>query len=324
MSAQVIYKSMALGDEATWGTSVNTTRNINIISSSIKTNPNKSLVEDSTVSLKGQDSMISGKIEIDGDIKSYSTPKTLHNFLKYALGGAGATSAVGTSAIQITYNPDISGNLNPFTAVFDRNNTQEAFYGLRASKLALKATDGLIEGTLTVMGKSRGTGVSIADTVGETVKPFVFADAVVTVGLPGFTQTGVLNVSEWDLNYSNGMERTYLSGSRAASRLDAKIPTIDGTLKIIHTGLSYVSPTFGVSELYVRIELTTDSTGGLIAGITPHYLRINIPRVQFATNERNYEAAKISIETITFKGMFDPGTSALVQPLLTTGFDIEN
>lgn len=324
MGLQNIYKNIIFRDETTWGTSVaGTTRTLQIVSSSLNANPNKTLVEDTRTSNKGRDRMVRLKNEIDGDIVAYSSPEVLNFMFETVNGSAGTTSAVGTSAILITYNQNTDGNMTSVTLVEDRNNSQEVFYGVRGKKLAMKASDGLVESTLTVMAKTRGAGATLANLVGETVKPLVFADMVITMGLPGYTQVSTLLCEDWSLEYDNGLEKTFLSGDRNAARMDQMVPMVSGQFTIFHEGSSYLNPTYGSSEVYIRIEGIYDSSEGLIAGVTPYYLRIDIPRAEITLNERNFEQGALAKEVISFTAMFDQGTSTLWKPQLTTGFDIE-
>ncbi len=323
MAQQVIYKNVGIADEATWGVSLSVTRYLPIKSSTVERVVNKTLVSDTTATNKGMDRITLLKNEIGGDINAFGSPKILHNFLKWVNGGPGVTSAIGTSAIQITYNQATNENFNSFEMVQDRNNAQETFVGLRGTKLQLKASDNILDATLSVFGKQRLTGVSVVDRVGETFKPLTFADMTITLAGATYQNAVTLLSSEWTLEYNNNMERTHLSGDETAARLDAKVPTLTGTIKIFHVGNSYVDATYGLSDFYLRFEGIPDSSTGLIAGVTPTYLRIDIPRVEITKNTRNYEADKLAVETLTFDAMFDPGISALWKPQLVTGFDIE-
>jgi hypothetical protein len=323
MATQVIYKNLVVKDETSWGVSTNTTqRKLQIISTGLNLNPNKELVEDTRTAVQGRDRVVRLRNEIDGDIQMYAAPKELNFAFEQVMGAVGISSAGGSNAANYTYRQDPTGSAYSSTVVLDRNNSQEAFYGIRSSQLSMTASDGLVELTLTTMGKSRGIGASIADTVGGTVKPFVFADVVVSVGPSG--NLAPVDVSEWNLDYNNNLERTFLSGSRNAARTDITTPTLEGSFTMFHSGNSYSSPVFGCSELQIRIEATTSSCEGLIAGVTPYYLRIDVPRSEFTTNERNYEQGALSMETINFIGMFDPGTSSLWLPQLFAGLDLKS
>lgn len=324
MAPQLIYKNIAFRNEAVWGTSgAGTNRVLQIVSSDLMADPGKALVDSTTSSVKGRDRIVRGRNEVGGDIKSFLSPKVFHNFFEMAFGMHGTSAAVGNSAILTTYNQDSGGSYISYTVVKDRNNSQEAFYGVRGTKLSLQASDGLVETTLSTIAQTRGIGPSLADTTGETVKPFVFADVTVTIGGPAYANPYTAKVSDWSIEYDTDMERSYLSGSRDASRTDAKVPKVEGEFKIFHEGNSWVSAVYGSSELYLRFEFTTDSSEGLIAGVTPYYGRVNIPRVELISTERNYEQGNLSVEVVKFTGMFDQGTSALIQAQLTHGFDIE-
>lgn len=326
MAYQQVYKDVMLREEAAWGVSgAGTSQLLQIISSSLESNPNKTVVEDTRTSVKGRDRMVRLKEEIEGDIAAYGSPRVLHRFMELGMGAAGITAAVGSSAVLNTYPQNTSGTMLSATLVQDRNNSGEAFYGLRAQKLSLKASDGILEVTLSGKAKSRSdVSGGVPDIVGETVKPFVFADFVVTVGRPGNVNPVTMYSSEWSVEYDNGLESSFLSGSRQATRSDPMTPQVTGTIKIFHEGTSWVSATYGASELYIRLAAMTDSSEGLIAGVTPYYLQVDIPRVEFTQSTRNYEQAALSVEEIQFTGMFDAGLSLLIRPQLTAGFDLDS
>lgn len=324
MAVQVIYKNIGIEEETSWGASTGgILRVLQIKNTTLNTNPNKTLVEDTMTSLKGRDRFVLLKNETGGDIEALGSPRILHNFLKLINGLPGASTAMGTSAFVYTYNQDTGGSPLSMTMVLDRNNTQEKFSGLRASKLVLKASNDILDATLSLMGKDRVTGVSVTDKVGETFKPLTFADMKVTIGLPSYSQVATLNVSEWQLEFDTGLERSHLSGARTAARLDSKVDSLKGNFKIFHTGNSFVNTVYGVSDYNIRFEGIPDSSSGLIAGVTPYYLKIDLPRVQLRTTTRNYEQNQLAVETIEFEALFDPGTSALWSPQLTVGYDIE-
>lgn len=324
MAQQVIYKNIALGEEATWGTSVAVSRYMQIVSSGLNANPNKTIVEDTRTSPRGRDRIVRLKNEIGGDIVANASPKVLHNMFELVTGSHGATSAVGTSAINIAYNVNTTGDYLSYTMVHDRNNTQEAFYGVRANSLRLEFSDNLLQATLGTMARYRGIGPSVVDVVGETVKPYIFADMTVSIGRPGYATPVTVPVASFNAEYNNGMERTHLSGSRDASRMDAMVPTLTGSFEVFHEGNSWVSAVYGCSEFYMRIEASTDTCGGQIAGVTPYYLRLDLPRVELSTTTRTYEQAGFAMETIEFIGLYDQGTSSLFKPSLTVGHDIQS
>jgi hypothetical protein len=315
MANQMIFQHLGYENEASWGQSLaGISTWLPIVSSDLSTNVNKTLVEDTQTTLKGRDKMVRLQEEIDGTINSFAYPKILHNFTEWVNGREGTSAASGTSAIQFTYPQGTGATYLSKTIQQDRNNSQEKFSGVRATELTLSGSDSLIEANVTVMGRERSEGISIAPPVAEVFKPFTFDKATISVGGPAAAGIAEVKVNSWELTYNNNMERSHQSGSRQPSRTDNLVPTIEGSLEIYHEGVSYVSPTFGCSELYVRIDLTSDSCmGNLIAGVTPVFYRVNIPRVEFTTNERNYEQGALSVETINFTAMYDSTTASLWQ-----------
>lgn len=326
MAYQQIYKNVIFKEEAAWGVSAaGATQLIQIVSSTLESNPNKTLVEDTRTSVKGRDRMVRLKDEIEGDIVSMGSPRGIHRFMEMAMGAAGTTAAVGSSAVLNTYPQNTSGTMLSTTLVQDRNNSGEVFYGVRAQKLNLKASDGLLEMTLSTKAKSRSDGPGVPDLVGETVKPFTFADYTVTIGRGSANTNPVtMQVAEWNIDYDNGLESSFLSGSRQATRSDPMTPIVTGSIKIFHEGTSWTSPAYGVSEFYISLQASTDSSKGLIAGVTPYLFQIDIPRAEITKNTRPYQQAEFAVETLEFTGMFDAGLSLLIRPQLTAGFDLDS
>lgn len=323
MAQVTIYKDLAYTPEASYGTSIAAATRIHIKSSSLNLNQNKELVEDTVSSSKGRDRMIRRKNVIEGDIEGFGSPRGLHFAFQLVNGSAGSTSAVGTSAILLTYNQNTTGSMLSYTVNKDRNNSQEAFAGVYASSLELSASDDLLEWTLSGGAQSRGNGSALTDNViGETTHAYVFSDMSVTIhaGSTYGANAVTHKVSEWSVKYENGMEPTFLSGSANITRVDPKIPTVSGKIKIFHEGTSWVDATYGASEFYIRFDGSLPSQAGLIAGVTPFTLRVDVPRAQLTTNVRNYEQNEFAVEEIEFMGMMDlspVGTSALWKPTMT-------
>lgn len=325
MAYQTIYKDIGIADEATWGTSIaSTTRKMHIRTSTLGLNPNKGLVEDIMTSMKGRERMVQTKNDVSGDLTGYATPRSLHEAYELVNLAKGVTSALGASAMIIDYVQNTSGTITSKTINTDRNNSQEKFNGVFATALDISWSDGLVEWTANCLAKTRAVGAVLSDTIGETVKPYNYGDVTVTVhaGATYGAQPVTLAVSSGNVKYDNGAELAFLSGSNDASRADPKIPSVTGKLKIFHTGSSWVSAFTGASEFYLRIQMVTNSAEGLIAGVTPYMNRIDVPRIQFTSNVRNFEQAAISVEEIEYTGMFDYGTSALWKPQQTVPFDV--
>jgi len=325
MANLLAYKDLGIETESSFGASTaGTATRLHVASVGIELNPNKELVEDTSGTPKGRDRIVARRNDIEGDITGFGTPRSLHHMFELALGEAGSSVALGTAAI-ITYNQNTSGSMISKTINVDRNNSQEKFSGVRGKSLELTASDDLLEFTTSVLAQARANGVALPDNVvGETVLPFTFSDITATIhqGATYGAEGVELKLNEWNLTYDNGLEGTHQSGSKAISRSDPSIPTVEGSMTIFHEGASWVDATYGCSEFYVRFEATLPSCAGLIDGVTPYLLRIDTPRVQLSTNTRNYEQAALQVEEIKFMGMFDnsaAGTSALIVPSLTVG-----
>ena len=321
MPYQAIYKDMAIATEASFGTSIAQETRLHVKSVSLGLDQNKELVEDTVTSSRGRDRLVRRRNIIEGDISGYASPRSLHEMLELVNGMQGVTT--GVSLMVITYGQNTSGTMMSKTVWVDRNSSTEAFNGVYASSLELSGSDDLLEWTMSGGAKTRGSGVAIADNViGETIHPYNFSDITVSIhkGATYGTQAVTHKVSEWSIKYDNGIEATHLSGSADIDRIDPKIPTVEGKFKIFHEGTSWVDATYGASEFYIRFDGSLPSQAGLIGGLTPYTLRIDVPRSQLKTNVRNYEQNEFAVEEIEFVGLMDlspVGTSALWKVSMT-------
>lgn len=325
MAHVVAYKNIASEDEASYGASTGgLSSRLRVTSFNLNKDVNKELVEDTMVTAKGRDRIVEMKTVVEGDIAGYGTPRGLDFALELANGVAGSSAALGLSAGTITtYYQNTTGTLLSKTINVDRNNSQDKYQGVFGKELTLKASDGLLEWSLTAQAKDRVTGEAIADSVsliGETIKPFTFADIniQITAGQAYSAAAGVTHaVSEWELKYNNGAEGTHLSGNKTLARVDPKVPTIEGKFKIFHEGTSWVSAAEGSSVFHLRFEGVLPSSRGLIHGVTPYILRIDVHKAQLKTNVRDYEQAAFSVEDVEFIGAVSSGSSALWTPTIT-------
>lgn len=327
MANNLIYEDLEIGNEATWGASVAaTTYRLAVKSVTFNRALEKQLAETTTVTPKGRDRIVSIKSAYEGDITGIVTPRVIHHMLELVNGEfAVAGSSAGTSATIFEYPQNTSGSMASKFINLDRNNSTERFLGVRGKSLEITFSDSVMEFTLNGMAKTRGLGTALANNLtGETIKPFVFADATVSIHQgASYSSTPVtLAVSEFSLTYDNGLESTYLSGSADPSRSDPKMPDIKGKFKIFHDGASWTDAAYGASEFYIRMQATLPSSGGLIAGVTPFILRIDVPRTELTTNVRNYEQAELSVEEIEFSGMVEKGLSLLWRVQLTAGASV--
>lgn len=323
MSLVSIYKDILLKPEATWGVSAaGQTNTLSIISSTLELDPTNKIVEDTRTSFKGNDQIIQVKNVIKGDIKAYATPTVIRRFFELAVGRSGVTTAVGTSALLFTYNQNTDGNLQSATIVQDRNSASEVFYGVRGKKLSMNFKDAELELTLSVEAQGWSKGPGVPDVIGETVKPYTFADATVTIAAPAYANPYTLLASDMTIEYDNGLVSSFLSGSRNASRSDPGVPKLSGEFTIFHEGNSWVDAAFGQTELNLRVEFTTNSGGGLIAGVTPYYLKLDIPRARLMSTKRTLEAGKLTMETVKFAAIFDTGSSSLWTPAYTDDWNV--
>lgn len=326
MAHQTIYKNVGLANETSYGASIAPTASrIRVTSVGLNLNPNKEVVEDTVTSVKGRDRIVNLRNSIEGSIEGFGTPRNLHHMFELVNGQVGSSVALlgGTNVgIVMTYNQNTSGSMLTKSLVLDRNNSQELFNGVAGRKLTLSFSDGLLEYSLDATAKTRASGPAVTDNVaGETIKPFNFADFTVYIQAGSTFVTAealTLKVSECEITYDNDHEVSFLSGNANADRIDPKIPTLEGKLKIFHEGSSWTAATFGASEFWMRLEgVLPTGSGQINVGNTPYLLRIDMPRTQLMTNERNYEQNELSIEEIAFNGLLNLGASYLWQPSIT-------
>lgn len=321
MAYQAIYKDIGIATEASFGTSLAMEKRLHVRSVTLGLDQNKELVEDTVSSSRGRDRLVRRKNVIEGDITGYASPRSLHEMLELVNGAEGATA--GVSLMVITYGQNTTGTMMTKSIWLDRNNSTEAFNGVYATSLELSGSDDLLEWTMSGGAKTQGSGSALADNViGETIHPYNFSDVTVTIhkGATYGAQAVTHKVMEWNVKYDNGTEGTHLSGSADIARIDPKIPMVEGKFKIFHEGTSWVDATYGASEFYLRFDGSLPSQAGLIGGLTPYTLRIDIPRSQLKTNVRNYEQNEYAVEEIEFVGLMDlspVGTSALWKVSMT-------
>jgi len=314
--SQMIFKHIGIENESTYGISVagNATR-LTVRTANIALTPNKELVEDTMASVRGRERMTSLRNSIEGSITAFATPRNTHHFLEMAFGDFGTSAALGTSgAALVTYNQNTSGTWVSKTILKDYNKSQEKFRGTAATGLEFTFSDGLAELSLDVIGQRRDVGITLANSLGETIKPFTFSDFNVQIAA-GASANGLttIRVSELTLSYSNGIAGAYLSGNNNITRIDSLVPSVTGSFKIFHDNDTFRTATFGCSEYFLRVDATLPDCHGLISGITPYFLRIDVPRTQFTTSELPYEQASLSMETISFTGLLEPGVSYLIR-----------
>lgn len=326
MANSLIYKDIVFQPEATYGVSVaGSPDKLHVRTVTLSQTTEKILVEDTVANVKGRDRIVLNKNTVEGDVTGYVTPRGIHHALELALGTAATVgSSVGLSATLWQYDQNTTGTLLSKTMILDRNNSQEAFRGVRGKSLEITSSDSVTEYSLGVMAQSRTGAAALADLVGETVKPFVFADWTVQVnaGTTIGTAPITLAVSEWNIKYDNGQEGAFLSGSANLTRSDPMIPTLEGKIKIFHAGNSWADASFGNSNFYMRLQGTMPSGNGLVAGVTPYTLKIDMPKTQLSVNVRNYEQAAISVEDIDFVAQFETGLSYMIRAEMTAGQSI--
>jgi hypothetical protein len=327
MAYQTIFQDMLVQDETSFGASIAPAHRLHIRSTSLDITREKQHIEDTSSFVRGRDRMSLMKDTVEGDITGFGSPRNLHYALEWVNGCKGVSSAGSSVSCVRTYPQNVNQTWLTRTVNLDRNNSQELFTGVAAQSLELSCSDNLLEWSLGCVGRNRAGGVSMASVIGETVGAFSYADFNIRIhaGSTFGTQGVSLAVSDWSVNYNNGLEASWTSGNPQAQRVDAKIPSVEGKLTIFHEGASWVSATYGCSEFYLRFEGNLASCKGLISGTSSYRLCIDIPRAELTSNVKNYEQNAFSVEEIEFKGLLDlspNGTSALWVPSLTAGLTL--
>lgn len=323
MAEQVIYKNVGFGDESTYGTAVGATATrLQLTEFQLDQNPGKEKVEDTQSTARGRDRMVKLKTELSGSMAGFLSPKNFHHAAELAMGKAGITASGGSSAVNISYYQNAGEAWLSKTANKDYNNSQERYSGVAAQNIEISASDNLVEFSAGIIGKGASTGVALPDGVGETIDPFAFADVTMTLWAGASVNGSGINIKpeEWSVNYENGLEASYFN-SRTIDRVDPKIPMVSGSFKIFHEGTTFVHGTYGASEWYLRIDLNLPQEGGLIAGVTPHFARIDIPRIELTSNVKPYAQNEFAVEEIEFEGLYNYGVSALILMSQFVGMD---
>lgn len=321
--ANVIYKDIAIANETGYGASVLPNRRLHVISANLNHNPNKELIEDTPNTIKGRLKIKRIRNENEGDLNMYASPLNLHHAFELALGATGTGATIGASpyALSMTYNQNNGEPWLSKSILKDYSMYQEKFSGVVADSLTMEFNDNLMELTLNTHARifEGNIGLSLADNVGETIKPYNFSDMHVYVA-NNLANTNPVEVfvNNFSLEYNNGQERSYLSGSRDARRTDQNIPTLEVSFTQFQEGASWVNAFVGCSEFYIRIEGQLTSCDGLINGVTPYFLRMDIPRAEYAENTRNYEQAERAMEEIKLMAVVQP-TRGLIEPTMVMG-----
>lgn len=317
---QLIVKDIGIEDEPSFGASVaGTARRIHVRTVGLGLNVNKAVVEQTGGTAKGRDVMTRISNTLDGDITAYASPKVLHELLELGMGTTATSTSVGTSASIYTYNQNTQPNPLTKTVNIDRAVTQEKFQGVFGTGFQISGSDNLLELTVPTSARFRAAGVSMADAAGEQTKPLSFSDVIVTLyrGATVGVGTTVL-VSNWTLNYANGYNGKHMSGSRDYNQIDSSIPTISGSFQVYHEGASFADAAYGCSEFWLRIDAVLPTCNGLVAGVTPHVLRLDVPRIELTTSTRSYEQASMAMEDVEWVGVVNPDTLYLFRATLTS------
>ena len=319
MAQAIAYKNVALATEASYGTSLPISDYAPVKSIDLNVDPNFQLKEDTSTSVKGYDRSAYLRNVIEGSIDFNVDPESVHHWLELGM-GVGATLQGGAAlpisgATAVTYPQNEDGVQLTYRIDIDRNTATEGFLGVAAQSLELTSSGDFVEGTLNVTAKEKFSSTTFTPT-GLTLNPFVFAESALYVGGSIGGASTEISVDEWTMTYDLQSETAFQSGSRAAKRVDPKVPMLTGSFTRFFDDTNYDTyVTNGTDRAFV-VELTGSNT---YSGTSPYKLAFYIPKARCTVSTKTYEAAGYVKETVEFTGVYDPGIAYLWKPVLWNG-----
>jgi len=154
--------------------------------------------------------------------------------------GGGVTSAtVGTSASAYTFFQSSNCQLTSARFDVDKAGSIEAYQDMFATEYSLSASDGLIEGSVTLSGSRQIAGATFTPTITDT-RVLTFANAQWfygdTLGSAGATIE--IPVTDWTFTYRTGGEGKFQSGANYITRQDLNYASLEITLNRFFDGSS--------------------------------------------------------------------------------------
>lgn len=316
------YKDVAYNIQSAFGTSIGVgSVFLPIRTFNMNKNPEATIVEQTTNTLKGFRRAINVRDTVEGDATFYADPYTIGFWMGLAWGGTVSIATVGVSANRYTFAQNTTGNMKTGRFDVDKTGYVEAFQDVFATSFQLTASDGMVEGTISLTGSRQITGVDY--TAGSTpARTLSFAEAKLfysdSTGTAGATME--IPVTNWQLTYNSGAEGAFQSGSDKISRQNTLMPSLELTFDRYYDGSS--GPLVARDNVYIEdgergmiLRLTSNDT---INGATPFVLEFPMPRVKLMTSERSYEAANMVMESVTAQALYDDSAGYMCEPTLVT------
>lgn len=322
------YKNIAYNKQSAFGSSIGVGSNyLPVKTFEMNKDPEAVMVEQTTNTAKGIRRAVNVKDTVEGQATFNVDFINIGHWLALGWGGGVTTAAVGSSATKYSFIQDSNGDLTSGRFDVDKVNALEAFQDVFATSFELKASDGLIEGTISLTGSRQITGSTFTPTVTET-RVLTFANAKIyygnSYGAAGATIE--LPVTEWTFKYETGGEGKHQSGSNVISRHDTKFPV--GQIEFTRFFDGSSGPLVARDNVFTEdqergmvLELTSDPDS-TITGTTPYVLRFPLPKVKFKTSERSFSAGEIIEEKVEGEALVEDAAGFMCEPELTTRNDI--
>lgn len=311
----LVVKNIGLGRENTWGSAGTINKYPRVRSLGMNFDMGTKIVDDTANTAKGFSKAVNLAKTVEGDISFYVYPDDIGLWLASVLG----IPSVGVEAGEtVVFNHLFEqGNTKPFyTIVADKDVEVDRFLGVKGLSLKLNAANDIIEGVLTAQAKDKDTGSIYVPSVTE-IDPFTFDQAAFGVGSDIAGAIAALAsgtpMDEWELTYDLQSERRFQSGSKLASRIDAKIPRLSGSFKLFYDANSWENNLINETEKAFALQVT----GGAIGNASNYKLLFKVPRIQAMSNERPYEAGNLIVETVNWEALYDTVSGYMLQAILT-------
>lgn len=308
----LVLKNIGLGVESAYANPVAPSSYPRIRSANLDVNYNKKQVDDTAGTRKGFGRIVNLNREVNGDIGVYAYSDDLGWWLKGAFGAV--TSFALASGYRHVFDQLATLTLPSYTIVADKGVKVTRWTGVRINSLQLSGAVDIIEGAVGVLASVEDEGSAYTPSGNQSLDPFTFDQVTIKIGNTLALASGAtaMPMDAWEFNYSNEAEQRWQSGSPGASRVDAKIAMTRGSFTKFYETDEFEEARNDGTEKALLIEAT-----GPAIGATNHKLIIRIPRVEFMTSVRPYEAGQLIVETAEWEAMYDQTYGYMVQAELT-------
>lgn len=317
-----VYKNVAYNKQTAFGASIGVgSVFLPVRTFNLNKDPEATIVEQTTNTAKGFRRAVNIKDKVEGEATFFPDFVNIGYWLGLAWGGSIGAATLGNSASTYTFYQNTTGNANTGRFDQDKQGFLEGFQDVFATQFDLTASDGQVEGTITLSGSRQIQGGTFTPSVTES-RVMTFANAKWfysdSLGVAGATME--LPVTNWSISYKPGFEGKYQSGTNVISRQDSMMPHFELTLNRFFDGAS--GPIAMRDNVYgedrergMILDLTSD-TDDLIAGVTQFRLRLPLPKVKLMTDERPYEVGTQVVEAIKGEALVEDAAGYMCEPQL--------